>query len=565
MRKVLWLVLIISTICVIPSINLRVSNEINNNSVLLAYDYQKCMSKSKASKQLDFGELRKCGMASVIINEDFDTTLIEKINKQGLKIIINLNSLSHSKNYYRNLESVVKKYGIEYLLFYSQRKENSDTVNEVRDEGIEELRSLIIRNNLIFFVMENKEQTGYTPISGIDSLIKDTNYSLSKAFTISNYSSKIKNEQDVKMMWLRAVMDRNIRLISIEPIFPEKDVIHTLELFETSKELSEILVKKGFVTNAPIKKVNTTIPGMPYVIMIIINLIVSMALFMDYSGIKKNWIILFLEIMPVLIVFLVFVVIMPENNIWAAYLASFIYPTLSSAVLLMNLKSPMENTFLLIFKVLLKLLAINGIGVCTVIAIMCDVRYTMSLINFNLVIPAFIIPLIVFNINFIIQGERPLYKEIINDVKNYGIIKFISSNLIYLFIGIVFLAIYLLRSGNFGVFPEFNAEIEFRKFLEITTSVRPRTKEFVIGYPSLFAFLYLYQKKVSYKLLSFLGTFSSIIGISIINSFCHGFTPVYISLIRTFNGLFLGLLTGCISLIICWFILKLKAVFMKRN
>jgi hypothetical protein len=188
-----------------------------------------------------------------------------------------------------------------------------------------------------------------------------------------------------------------------------------------------------------------------------------------------------------------------------------------------------------------------------VIASMCDVRYTMSLVNFNLVIQAFIIPLIVFNINFIFipQGQCPVYKRIINYVKNKGIKKFMFSNLIYIFAYFIFISIYLLRSGNFNILPVFPAEIEARKFLELIMSARPRTKEFIIGYPSLFAFLYLYPKKVSYKLLSFLGTLSTIVGISIINSFCHGHTPVLTSLSRTFNGLFLGIITGCISWIVC--------------
>ena len=41
MRKVLWLILILSLIFLIPLINLRISNEISNNAVILAWDYQK--------------------------------------------------------------------------------------------------------------------------------------------------------------------------------------------------------------------------------------------------------------------------------------------------------------------------------------------------------------------------------------------------------------------------------------------------------------------------------------------------------------------------------------------
>lgn len=562
MRKVLWLILIISTIFIVPLINLRVTNEINNTSVILAYDYQKFILDSKVTYQFNFSDLRKHGITGVILGEEslggsFDeinTTLIEELNSCGLQIIIHLNSLSNSKKYYKNLESVVQKYNIRYLLLYNSHKENSDLQKQNEYSHIDELRSLILRNDLIFFVMENQEQTGYMPIQGMDSLITYTNYSLSRAFTISNHTQKITKVQDASMMWLRAVMDRNIRMVCIEPIYPIANASDNsfLEVLEASKELSGLLKEKGFITNSPINKFKPDIPGMLQSIPILINLIASIALFIDYIGIKRRWLSIFLLLIPALIGSLIFVFIRPETNIWMAFAAAIIYPSLSCIVIMNSLKKSSKNIFILICVSLLRLLLINGIGVCMVIASMCDVRYTMGLVNFNLVIPAFIIPLVVFNISFIfiLQGKYPEKKRIINYVRNKGIRRFLFSNLIYIFIASVFTFIYISRSGNFNILPQFQTELEARKFLELTMSARPRTKEFVIGYPSLFVFLYLYTKKVSYKLLSFLGTLSSITGISIINSFCHGFTPVLTSLNRTLNGLFLGTISGCIFLLI---------------
>lgn len=570
MRKVLWMVLIISTIFLAPLISLRVSNEINNNSVILAYDYQKFISNNISSNQLNIGDLKEYGISSVIINEELlgsnpdkiDTTLIEKVNSRGLQIILNLNSLSHSKSYYKGLEPIVQKYGIRYMLLYNSKKENPYSTNQESYENIDELSSLINRNKLIFFVMENNEQTGYMPIPGLDSLIPGTNYSLNRAFTISNYVSKITNPQNAAMMWLRAVVDRNVRLICIEPIYPVKEYTsdnHTQEVLEVSKELSELLVKKGYTLNPCLNKVNPNIPARPYSIPIIINLIAAIALFFNYSGIKKTWFTVASITLPAFAGFLIFVFIKPESNIWAAYAASIIYPSLSSIVLMNSMKNSSDNFFMCICKSLLRLLFINGIGCCSVAASMCDVRYTMHLINFNMVIEAFIIPLIVFNLIFIFisQDERAGHGRIINYIRHAGIKKVLFSSLIYIFITAVPIAIYLLRSGNFNVLPESSLELEGRKFLELTMSARPRTKEFIIGYPCLFAFLYLYTKKVPYKILGFLGTFASIIGVSIINSFCHGFTPVLTSLNRTSNGLFLGIITGCVTLIACSFLLRL--------
>jgi len=558
----LWLILITSTIFLLPLISLRVSNEIKNDSVILACDYQKFVLNGKLSDQLNFCDLRKYGISSVILNADtdvIDTTFVEKINRHGLQIILNIDSLSHSKSYYKDLESIVQKYKIKYLLFYNTFKENDDKINQNRDENIEQLRSLIVRHDLVFFLVENREQTGYMSISGVDSLISGTNYRINRAFSISNYFSRIKTPQDASMIWLRAVMDRNIRMVLIEPIYPSKDYAfknHISDTLDASKQLYELLHLKGFVANGSIQQLNPNTPGMPFNIFIIINIIVSIALILDYSKINERWILIFLLTMPFFLSILIFGVIRPDTNIWAAFAASITYPSLSSIVLLNSMKNVSKNIIKLICLSLLRIFSINGIGVCIVIASMCDVRYLMGLVNYNLVIPAFIIPLVVFSISFIIA--HPIYKKIVKQFINKGFLRFVFSNLIYIFIGSIFITIYLLRSGNYNILPEFNAELEVRKLLELTMSARPRTKEFIVGYPCLFAFLFLYTKKVSYKVLCFLGTFSSIIGISIINSFCHGFTPVITSLNRTFNGLLLGIITGCISLITCIVLGKIK-------
>ncbi|OPZ86884.1 MAG: hypothetical protein BWY74_03531 [Firmicutes bacterium ADurb.Bin419] len=436
---------------------------------------------------------------------------------------------------------------------YNSQTEKPYLINQNNNEGFEELRALIIRNNLILFVMENREQTGYMPMPGLDMLVADTNYSLNRAFTISNHISKTNTAQAVSMMWFRSVVDRNVRLICIEPIYRSKDYTDDgiLDVLEVSKELAECLDEKGFTVNEPLNKANPNIPGIPWRIPIIVNLIASIALLIDYTGIKRPGSFILSMALSFLGGLFIFGLIKPETNIWEAYTAAIIYPSLSGVILTNSLKNPPKNIFILILRSLLRIFLINGIGVCMVISSMCDVRYTMNLINFNMVIPAFIIPLVVFNINFIFVSHKqyPVNRRVMDYIKSSGSRKFIFTNLSYFFVIYVLIYIYLLRSGNFNMLPEFAAEIQVRNFLELNMSARPRIKEFIIGYPCLFAFLYLYPKKVSYKLISFVGTFSSIVGISIINSFCHGFTPVLTSLNRTFNGLFLGIITGCISLL----------------
>lgn len=558
MRKVLWFVLILSIIFLIPLVNIRVSNEINNNSVILAYDCQKS-NADKDFEQLSLIELKECGISSVILSGDnFDkinTQLYENLIGHGFQIILNLSSLEHSKSYYKELEGLIQKYNIRYLLINDSKNEDIESQNQIKTKNIEELTKLINRNNLVFYVMENKEQTGYIPVPGLEALIYDTDYSLNRAFVITPHREKINDAKDASMIWFRAVADRNIRLICVEPLFSSDR--NDMEVLKASKSLSELLIKKGFVINEPIEKANSAIPKRYFIIPIIINIIASIALFLDYSGVKRYWLYAFFALASVFFIIWIFV-FKPENNIWSAFAAAVIYPLMTNAVLLNRLKNPSKNFFILLVKSLILIIALNGIGAFIVIASMCDIRYTMGLINFDPVIPAFIIPLILFNLNFMFLSPdgQSLFDRIREDIRKKGINKYIVSNLIYLSVCCTFISIYLVRSGNYNVLPEFSAEIKMREFLELVMTARPRTKEFAIAYPSLFVFLYLYQNKVRNKLVYFFGTLASIIGISVINSFCHGFTPVMTSINRTFNGLLLGTITGSICLGVCCLIHK---------
>lgn len=125
---------------------------------------------------------------------------------------------------------------------------------------------------------------------------------------------------------------------------------------------------------------------------------------------------------------------------------------------------------------------------------------------------------------------------------------FFKKPLLYgemIFIGVVLLAVgfYIMRTGNYGYIT--SLEDNFRLLLEKIFFVRPRFKEFLIGHPFMVLAIYL-----KYKENNFLWKPFFIVGItgqiSIINTFCHIHTPFFVSLLRSFNGIILGVLAGII-------------------
>jgi hypothetical protein len=105
----------------------------------------------------------------------------------------------------------------------------------------------------------------------------------------------------------------------------------------------------------------------------------------------------------------------------------------------------------------------------------------------------------------------------------------------------------LLRSGNSGI--EIDVELVLREQLEDLFAIRPRTKEFLIGFPALvLAIVAAARSRHGWWLyaVAAIGTASAI------NTFTHFHSPLVISLLRTVYGMGLGFVVGLALLGIGW-------------
>ncbi|MGZ3562489.1 MAG: DUF5693 family protein [Vulcanimicrobiaceae bacterium] len=107
----------------------------------------------------------------------------------------------------------------------------------------------------------------------------------------------------------------------------------------------------------------------------------------------------------------------------------------------------------------------------------------------------------------------------------------------------------LIRSGNQGDIAPSDLELALRHHLTVLLSVRPRFKEFVIGFPLLMllpALTVAHRRAVGLLLALGIG-----VGIGdVIDTFSHLHTPVLISLLRVFNGFVIGAVIGAILIAI---------------
>lgn len=122
------------------------------------------------------------------------------------------------------------------------------------------------------------------------------------------------------------------------------------------------------------------------------------------------------------------------------------------------------------------------------------------------------------------------------------------------------LLFYMIRTGNTTVGIS-DMERAFRAFLDKVLVVRPRTKEFMFAHPIMLAILYFGYRRQLWPCV-LLGAIGQV---SLVNTFEHLHTPIMISLLRTANGLALGLLIGVALVLVLkylggWLLDKTRAI-----
>jgi hypothetical protein len=116
-------------------------------------------------------------------------------------------------------------------------------------------------------------------------------------------------------------------------------------------------------------------------------------------------------------------------------------------------------------------------------------------------------------------------------------------------IALVLAAVFVMlsRTGNDAPGDVSSLELKIRNVLDRLLPERPRTKEFLIGHPSLVVALYLAFKgrRAWLPLAAFL---ASIGQVSVLNTFCHLHTPIAVSAMRVIIGVAVGGVIGLLTL-----------------
>lgn len=337
--------------------------------------------------------------------------------------------------------------------------------------------------------------------------------------------------------WKLAAKEREMRCLLVrffdmsEPNFSFKDNMAYLD------NLNNSLKADGFQVGEPYQSLQ--MPSTPEAVLVLIGLGISAGLFLllDVMGFPIVGLIL-----AALLTFgfagLLFIKPVISVKIMAL-LSVMIFPTYSG---IKYLPKSIDKRLSKAIARLLMMSAVSFIGAILMVGMLSSTLFMLKLDQFVGVKIAHIIPLLAVPI-FIYIWNTDNPKEMVLHLCRKAL-DYRWAGLFLILIGA--LVIYLMRTGNTTVELS-NTEMGMRQWLTDFLGVRPRSKEFLIGYPITLVYFLWAKNRRSFWIL----TVPVMIGqVSLVNTYAHIHTPLLISLWRSFNGLLGGIIIGIVLVLI---------------
>lgn len=504
---------------------------------------------------------------------------INKVKNAGLDVVLRpINYAANNEKLADVYKASNEKYGLKPRIYLLYGKE---VLGYPGNE--DKLLNYINEYNIAPVLIESSSQRENLEQEGLNKLVEKSNYNAIRAFTMWDYiraRNKYYNyegAEEVENTMFRAISERNIRVIYFKPFFMEQGSTKYLTDADEYERTFTSLAKRLEVHNIKLgaaEAIKELHIGAKRLAVLAFGIILAaIFLFVKMFNIKNKYVnFLYLFAIPGAIVPLVMRNIAEKGFSFAAavifsglaiyFFVISIRNIFNSSKNYTNIQLMVKSSVILIVSVIIALM-----GAVFVDSMLCDVKYMLEMDIFRGVKAAQILPFLIFIIMYLIyfmnkNNEDP-FKSVINiaikllnkDIKIY-------YTIIAGIIGIVGY-VYISRTGHETTLQPSNIEMIFRNFMENELLARPRTKEFLMGFPAIFAAVFAANKKSDF----FTGIFMLVAAMgtsSVINTFSHLRTPIYLSFSRTIIGLIFGIIIGCIVILLMNYIYGLHKKIRER-
>ena len=474
----------------------------------------------------------------------FDGKALEELRNGGFEILLRpMNPPFYGTGLMSGYEDTIRDYGVKYVIFQGDEALGYP-------EHLEKTGEMIRKYSLITGILEAPSQVRYVEQKGLDSLIAGSGYAINRVYITPQKDLARLTGDDIFHRWVRGVVDRNIRFIYVQPLSnpAHRAIDNVSDTLQAAGRLTGFIAPRGYSMEAPLMKLSPAMPSPIHYGAVALSLLAALALYL-LCLFRGRFVLAAAALLLSAAGGVLFIKVFHFNlEQLLAMVASIVYPSFSSLLVLLYLKKNREKPLLKQWAVVLGIvLGLCAMGAYTVPATLSDIRYTMNTEAYKGVLVSFAAPLLLFAANYLSCFVE--FKGLPGRIAKAVTAKVSYLAAILAVIALAAVTLYLARSGNDSGIAATSLELRVREFLESALMARPRFKEFLIGYPALFLMVYLYARYKKEILLLPLGLAAIMGGVSIVNSFCHVFTAVEISVQRTVNGFVLGLFFSALAIL----------------
>ncbi len=415
--------------------------------------------------------------------------------------------------------------------------------------------------------IEAVNQLQYFPQAGFLEMANANHYKVGRLYTVSKEEVRKLTPAELIQWFYISDIERNIRY-NLFPIY-EQGVDNKTALETTlfvAKQVTDKVQARGFTTGEasvyPVYFPNTLLR------LLTMTGVISLATltFGQFVHIRKSYLLGLFALGSIVSVGIY--ILTTGTKIMSAWA---LVAAISAPVLAMTMifdcwskrnhtgispwRSTLESVVYLVVAVLIA--AIGGISIA---AMLGSTQFFMEFALFRGVKLTFVAPVLLTAIAYL--QRFPIWKgrtiSSVSDVKSF-ITEFVQIDIkVYslLIVGALAVVAYVFvgRSGHTAGVPVPSWELALRRFLENTMYARPREKEFLIGHPAFMLAAYAVGRRIP-MVMHFALSVAAVIGIaSMVETFCHLRTPVYMSIARGYDGLLLGIVIGLVAIIAVRFI-----------
>jgi len=479
----------------------------------------------------------------------FDREMIGRLKSLGLKVVLRMGNSSLSREFHlTELEELAP----EFLIFSGDEITGYDSETQT---GIRETAALLQDRGITFGMIE----AFIAKQKGAEKLAYLLDFDLLRVHSIQQEEMDYRTSYTMDMIverYLRAVRERNNRLLYLKPFLQEKEGLSPVRASEEFVgQLAGRLQKAGYIPGRAEPFPNFSSHGIVLLFIGLGIIIAGIYLLFKLLNLQENlqkrlfWLLLLAGLLVEIVLLLAGRELLLRKIL--ALGSSIVFPALAIITCLLNKdrKRGLISSFILASLISL----IGGVFVAGSLA---HSAFMLQVAYFTGVKLSFIMPVILISYYyFFCYRGNGQSRRIITDLRSFLDMEIRVKHLLLLFLLGLGGLIYIGRTGNTPLIPVPEMEVQFRALLERLLIVRPRFKEFLVGHPFFILALGL-KERLNSGLLFFLLLIAGTVGqITIINSFSHIHTPFFIAFIRFFHGIWLGVLIGLVLLFLARYFL----------